>query len=415
MFELFTALLIIGSFFVYWRNFIYQENYDIIFLIVGLSFIASAGMFFENVWLIRMRHIILPSFVIWSLFYFFQKKPYVNRLSYNFIFLFILILVACIWSEYPVLSFKLKIKNILYPVLFLIAGTYIADYDKFKRFVRALFFPALFTILTIVLSNKGVSSDYRLNIHNINSNGTAGYLGASILLVLNMWYISCWKYKIPILILLFTAMIPLFMTGSRTGILSTLFASTVVLVPFIKNLGSLVLMVITLGIGGAGFIFYIWNTLAEQVKTRVFDISNMSGRSNFWQVSFDAVAESPWFGIGTMYYSNSLGDIAWGSMLNIYFNIYVELGIIGSIIAGIFFIQLLYYMFWCYKNINNSVKYFIFAVLIFALTNGVGESMSMRGSHPITLIFLTFIGVLSNMKNNKDFFKQDIINNKATQ
>jgi O-antigen ligase len=421
MIQLIIALIIIITFSIYWYKYIYEDNFDVIFLILGLSYLASSGMFLGNDWIIRFRHIILPSLACWTLFYFSKKKKYRNILSYNFIILFLWILAASLWSEEPKLAFQIKIKGVLYPIFFLIAGTYISDYGKIRKLVKALFFPACLVALAVVLGNKMHAEDFRLNIHNINSNSTAGYLGVSIMVMLNMWFFTDKKYKTAILILILFTSGFLFMTGSRTGTLSTLIGGTVVILPYLKNISSMVLTVFTVSISIIFFFYYFWVKLTSQVKTRIFDLSNMSGRSAFWQPHFEALAESPWFGVGTIYHYGYIGDSTWGSMLNIYLNIYIELGIIGSIIAGAFFIQLLYYMFYCHKNIDNNVKYFIFAIIIFALANGIGESMAMRGENPVALVFLIFIGILSNMKNNKDFFipncnlKNDLSTNGASR
>jgi O-antigen ligase len=409
MFNLFFTLLVLFGLFFFWFTYLHEEKLDIIFLVLSISFFAITGVFLGNDWVVRSRHLVLPFSFVWSIFYLFNRKRKLVSLPGGFIVLFILIYLASLWSTDPGLALQLKFKNVAYPVLFLVAGTYVDTYKKLRSLVLLLSFSAVMVVFSVLFSMRSIGPvDERLVVGGLNTNTTASFLSATIMVLLGTFIMTEKKYKFCLLPVILLAVPPLFMTGSRAAILSTLGAAFVALSFYFKSVKSCCMAVVSVLIGLLGYYHFFWRNLNAGIRDRVFDVSNMSGRSNFWQVHLDSVLEHLWFGIGTIYYVSPERKVAWGSMLNIYLNIYVETGIVGSIIGGCLFGGLLYYIVWILTNVKNRAKFYSCSVIVLALAYGIGESASMRGSHPLTLLFMIFIGVIANLKKNPRFFKEAI-------
>ncbi len=350
-------------------------------------------MIFGNVWFLRLRHIIIPLGLIWIVVFFFSKRKPIQPLVTKFIILFTLILLGSLWSRYPEILFALKLKDFLYSLIYITAGSYITNLDKMKRLIFSLAIPALFTIFICLMNPGQINTSGRIIINDINPNALAADVGTSLIVLLILFYILKSNYKFILIPIIIVGLGVLFKTGSRGGTFSTLIAITIYLMAYKWDVKKIIVVVT----GVVIFTILIWSGLPEEIKGRLFDISNMSGRSNFWVVPFQRLSHNPFFGIGALDEISVFYDLRWGSMLNIYLNIYIELGYLGVLVGGMAFGSLLYGIYLSATRIKDPSKYIFLSVIAFGLFSGVAESTPMRGNRAVMILFIVFIGAFSNL------------------
>ena len=313
MSEIFIAAFILLFAVFFWWHFVYTNKNDLIFIAIGFIYLTGAAV--SNDWITRCRYLGLP-FLICGLFI--NRKTLLKEgkgLICCVGLIYGSLILGSLWGEYARTLFLIKLRIGLYAIGIVLAGSFVNSYVQYRKLMLTLSPVAIIHITFLLLGNRMIGTDERLQIDLINPNGLSIYFGvaASILLM----SISC--FNLPILIK--TLFLPftvagyyyLIRTGSRAGILSIMMCTFVMLVPPLMTGRRNIIAGISFLVIICATCVVLWIDLPQELKIRIVDYSNTSGRDVTWDdvVNYE-MNQMAWYGVGSNVYINSLNDVAWG-------------------------------------------------------------------------------------------------------
>lgn len=199
-------------------------------------------------------------------------------------------------------------------------------------------------------------------------------------------------FKVLILVLII-------FTGSRTALFSIIIYE--IILRLSKNKAWLVFALLA-----TGFIYFIVDSinLEDLIKTmglsdflRFDSLFNASGRTEVWKVAWEEIKKSPWLGNGMMYDNYYIHEFAtkaiegvkarsWSGVWSSYISLLMDVGIVGLITYGYFFIKVFQYA--GYKNLAVA---FIFM----SLFSGITESWMAASMNSFTPMFFLYWAIQS--------------------
>lgn len=401
MTSLILAVIYLAFVFFWWLIVVYKDKEDILFLFLSLSIVAFVGGILNNVWLVRFRHVInflLPCTIVWLMG---AKKLKFSMLTGMTAILLFLMIISGLWSnEEHVIP--LKIKVIFTPILFLFAGSYIDDSDKLRRFFLALLPGAILLTLAFVFTPKIFNADDRLAINEINPNGIGGTACALLIIETccvymlkrkSWWLFPLIAYNLYIMIL----------SGSRTSMIAFLGAAMVWGLHIWRDNKKVRFW----------YMFFCLLTLAlalmlqvDVSDSRSFSWGDISGRDKQWE-TFLLNNNVPWCGCGFVPRYSDTGVMSWEGMLNIYLDVYVDLGYIGIALGSLILLLLVRYILIMWRG-KRQGNFIVISCLAVGLLHGFCEGMAIRGNSVLTLIFMSSISMAGNMIKRPENFSDNV-------
>jgi len=408
MTDILIAVFLMAIVGIVWRSFCYETPQDLIFLTIALSYLSSVGNVIDNVMIVRLRHLIFPLFIISIWLIRSQIMKHGKDIVITGILIYLLLYLGSFWGQYTWAFLHLKFRACMIACCFLLAGTSINSHGQYRKLLLSLLPVSVMVIIYLSKGEQTFSDVDRLMIEEINSNAIAVYAGlASVIILATIININLLR---PIRYALFIPMIHGFITmlqtGSRGGTISIMACVVIQLLMVRTTLTRFLLIGIPLGAVAVLGGIQIWSGLSINVQGRLFDVSNLSGRDEVWRLAWELLREYPWYGMGSYVqgtiigsYGDAYGGVAWGSMLNIYMDVILELGMLGMFVGGVFLALLFQRLFVICRSSNYrlSVIYSVIGFCCFGLLSGLGESMVLRAPHPANMMFLIAVGMLSQM------------------
>ena len=394
------ALLCLAVIFFWWALVVHRKNDDVILLFLGWTIVAFSGVFLNNDWIVRFRHVVtfvMPCIILWLIF---AKKLKFSMLTWMMTLLLFLMFISGLWSNYDNVL-HLKFMGIFFPLLFMFAGSYIDNSDKLQRFFLALLPGAIILSLAMIFAPRIFDADGRLVINNTNPNSLGGTVCALLIIEICCAYIlkrkSWWLFP-----LIAASIYIMILSGSRTSMIAFLGAAMVWGAHICRNdkrvrfwymffcvLALLIAMLLQINVD----------------NSRAFIWDDISGRDDKWETFFQN-NPIPWCGLGFMPSAGSV-DLVWGSMLNIYLNVYVDLGYIGIVLGSLILILLLRTVIIMWRN-NRQANFIVISCIMVGLLHGFCESMAMRGTSILCVIFMSAIGMSGNLIKSPENFVESI-------
>lgn len=385
---------------------------EFVFFVFGLIFATSICNFFGSVWMVRLRHLIIPLAVIaigfrWSLL-----RGNMGSLGKIYLFLTLFVFVASLWSSDPYGFMELKWRRTVNNIcVILMAATFRTGDDLKKLLYAALPQIVLLTFgLQAGYQDLGTTGEERLSVNEVNSNGV-GAMGAfvilgSLLAILYLKMAKFWKGLFGVCILL--GLKVLIGSGSRTAFASCAGASLVAFAVILTSTRRFWLVGIpSLSLCVMG-LSYVWRRSAHSVVERLAGLATggVSGRDKVWEMGFNYLVDNDlWFGAGGIvqgFFVNRLDfdqtRLYWGSMLNIYFDTIYETGVVGLVLWALLLILFFWLSFHAWRRGRTSLRYVPIAMAFWGLLQGVGESMSLNAVQPAGTFMVVGLVVLSARK-----------------
>lgn len=280
---------------------------EFVFFVFGLIFATSICNFFGSVWMVRLRHLIIPLAVIaigfrWSLL-----RGNMGSLGKIYLFLTLFVFVASLWSSDPYGFMELKWRRTVNNIcVILMAATFRTGDDLKKLLYAALPQIVLLTFgLQAGYQDLGTTGEERLSVNEVNSNGV-GAMGAfvilgSLLAILYLKMAKFWKGLFGVCILL--GLKVLIGSGSRTAFASCAGASLVAFAVILTSTRRFWLVGIpSLSLCVMG-LSYVWRRSAHSVVERLAGLATggVSGRDKVWEMGFNYLVDNDlWFGAGEL-------------------------------------------------------------------------------------------------------------------
>ena len=400
------AIFFLGILFAVWRLFAYEGRKDFLFFVLAIHTLVCVSIFISNEWLARVRHLI-PLLLIISLGLRYDKILKQRKiLGILVVVLYVFLFLSACWSQYPLIFLKQKWKICLMATLFLLAGTTIDSAKDIRKMMISILPAAIFAGLFLLGSKSSVSIDDRLLVEDVNANWTAVNVGVtSTFLMVFILYVRS-KVWVKLLLIPFVCygVYMLVRTGSRTACISIFMCNIVLLWKYVTSIRRFLFLGIPIGL----FIIVLgsvaWSRLNSNLQERLVNYRTFSGRERVWEQAIDYMSQQPWYGTGGFVqgtfmdqFADPFGQIRWGSTLNIYMDVYVELGVLGLVIGGFACMTLL---LTCYRTLQYfpyPIKYCALSFCLYGLLQGVGEGMPLRTTFIPNMVFMLGIGMLSNM------------------
>jgi O-antigen ligase len=405
MIEFIFFLIVIAGIFAVWRANCREQPSDIIYLLIAFLFLCNSGAL-GNLWIIRLRHFLFVPLLVWSLWQFKILKRCDNGLVIWFCSLYLCILLGVFWSEGGWPGFFLKLKDISFLWVNLFVGLYFTTFEKVIKLLKVLALPLALSALFFTINRGITSEDGRLIVFDLNPNSIGLMMCVSCTILFAV--LLCCRRNLVFLIIAFPglmcALFAIFSSGSRTSIGSCFAGLSLLIISQLRNFKNIAMMIVAGSLMLFFFLFRIWGKLDTSLRTRAFDFSNMSGREVNWaQMLFD-FKEAPFYGYGMICDYDEFGNIRWGQALNIYLNVYFELGLLGVVVGGGLLFAILWNLYQLMKKESHSSKWIVVALVVVPLVSGIAEGSAMRAKYTISVLFMLSIGILANAKRNPQFF-----------
>lgn len=412
MFDLLLFVIHFGLLWLVWWLTTKHNRREFVFFVLGLIFATSICNFFGSVWMVRLRHLIIPLAVIAIGFRWPLLRGNMGSLGKIYLFLTLFVFVASLWSSDPYGFMELKWRRTVNNIcVILMAATFRTGDDLKKLLYAALPQIVLLTFgLQVGYQDLGTTGEERLSVNEVNSN-KVGVMGAfvvlgSLLAILYLKMAKFWKALFGVCILL--GLKALIGSGSRTAFASCAGASLVAFVVILTSARRFWLVGIpSLSLCVMG-LFYVWRHAAYSVVERLAGLAmgGVSGRDKVWEMGFNYLVDNElWFGAGGIvqgFFVDRLdfdqSRLYWGSMLNIYGDTIYETGVVGLVL----WVVLLFLFFWLsfrvWRRGRTSLRYVPIAMAFWGLLQGIGESMSLNAVHPTGTFMVVGLVVLSARK-----------------
>lgn len=407
MLELVIAIIAIGIVYIFWDKYICKSREDFLYLLISWGLLASLGVFMANDWIVRFRHATNFFLFSYTAVLFVMGRIKLHSATKCMLILLLLMLFSVFWSEEG--TFSLKLEGLIHPVTFLLIGATINDTERLRKLIISILPSAVICLLFMLLGIRNFDADGRLVINEINPNGVGG-VGCALTIFLLAATLAKQQYKGYLFVLVAIGSLFTVLSGSRTSFLALALSGLVficyynITFPKYRAVYFLVFLLCLVP-----FLVLIFGSSGEHA--RVLDYGDISGRNLRWEAFFEENL-IPWQGIGFIpYYSLEDGSTRWGSMLNIYLNVYVEMGYIGCLVGGVVLIYLCYNLYRI-RTLEGWTKFYVYATVIPALVHGFCESMVMRNSSPLCLMFMSSVSILDNMANSPERFSSPHSQNK---
>lgn len=352
---------------------------------------------------------ILSFFV--SLLFFVKKRI---KIEFNhpsqllFLSLISYIFVSACWSDYPLISLKRSIFQLL------LFGTLFLSLAQIRNRGQFLFILYLTFLILIVWE---ITFSILFNVYAFESNGAMSGIHkgknqfgvvAAIGVLISLQQFSYQKYQLFnrdkllagfVAIAWFTLLI---LSKSKTCIALTVVLSFTFFshgISFsLKRFAGLFVNGLILFIAGSMFYGYVQLDDSLAIFRQVFTTLDLTGRGEIWSLSLLSISENPIFGYG---YASFWGvgevpfyfdiDFSYLSLLNQshngYLDLLIQLGLVGFCIFVIF----IWYLRLSYIQ-NSTANQFYNSVFIFTIMHNLTESSFLRDQHfTWTLLLIIFI------------------------
>lgn len=411
MFGLFLFFFQFGVLWLIWWLTTNHTRRDFVFFVFGLIFATSICNFFGSVWMVRMRHLIIPFSLVAVYFRWRLLRENMGSLAKIYLLLTLLVFVASLWSSDPYGFFCLKWKRTLNNIcVILMAATFRTGDDLKKVLFAALPQIALLGFGLQVGSQEFGMTDGRLVVNEVNSNGV-GAMGGFVVLealfaILYLRIRLGWKVLFGFCLLV--GLRALVASGSRTAFASCAGASFIALAVVFTTARRFWLIGVPTLLASAGGFCYIWNRASVSVIERLSGLATggVSGRDMVWEMALNHLLSSRlWCGAGGIVQGSfitrldfDLTGLRWGSVLNMYFDTIYETGILGLCLWALFFICFGWLIIRIWRSGTSPLRYVPMAMCFWGLLQGCGESMPLNGFHPTGTLMIVGLTVLSAKK-----------------
>ena len=332
-----------------------------------------------------------------------SKIPLAEKFNPALIVLGLFLLLTLISSTYSVDSYYTFIRSASFLALFcflLGLNSWLADEDQLNKIINPLFFAILFIFFINVLSAVWLPSTAWAWDEPDRFQGLLAHPNAMGSFCMISYPILLWKYgysgqkmRIIIFLLLLTLAVFHFLTGSRTSLASAtngIFTWFLVLKKFkqlILFCGGIVLL----------FIFAMQFQPASFQRLEPAGLSDLTGRTQFWQAAIILLNEKPVFGYGFAAETKALGDIRFynpdillwsGTVNSSIHNGYLSVAL-GAGLSGLMLFLLALFIPWrnIIKASNDKDKSFVITIFSVCLVANFFETLITGGSSIESVIF----------------------------
>lgn len=283
---------------------------------------------------------------------------------------------------------------------------------------------SIFTIVSIIKSflNQTLIFTYRASFLEVNPISFAGWIGVINILLISIFpkiQTKHWKFFAGFAIFLLS--VAIIVANSRGPLFS--FIATLSVIMFFKLKKLTLKKILIFGLLLIVFLIIVFSFLPEQLTSRYTTVIKgeaatrqiayytINTRLDFWNASIESATKNVknfFIGIGSggfskMFYHRDSRDYPH----NIFFEILVELGVIGLLLIVWHFSTILFKSVTCFSNsLSESQKTLMFAFSMAALFNLIAAQFSGDLNDNRRLwFFLGFICALSNFISLKKYSK----------
>ncbi len=387
---------------------------DFAFLVIGLVFATQICDFFGSVWMVRLRHALIPLLLIALGFRWRFLRGNMGILAKLYLLIVLLVFVSSLWSSdvkgFLGLKFKMTLINI---VFVLVASTFRSADDLKKCIYSALPQIALMAFGFVMgVSEYGEIGNERLSINDVNSNGI-GAMSAFVVLccVITLLYLKN-KFIVKIL---FTACFlvglrSLINSGSRTAFAACAGAVMILMAVVLTSKKRFWKIGVPFAIVAGAMFWRVWSHSSYSVTERFAEIATggTSGRDQVWEMAFYHLLDNGlWFGDGGLIQGFFVKRVDFmyqglyrGSLLNYYFDTIYETGIFGLVLWVLFLVAFFWLSFVNVRKTISPWRFVPIAMCIWGLLQSCGESMAGSAFHPVGAFMVIGMCTLSAKKFN---------------
>ncbi len=319
------------------------------------------------------------------------------------IMLFLVMLFSTLLSDYFFSGILHIIKSIYFLVLIYLFFSLIKKEDDIWLIIKSLLisslilsFGAIYDLSKINFDLLTFSVDAQFRSGGLfgNVNAVAGFFAVSIPLGISLFFLELriWNKNI-IISLVFLLIIGLIITVSRSGFLSVIISSFIILFYFKRK----VFWRLFFSSFASLFILFLIDDIREIIFSLLRFDAGLSQRDHYWNLTLDMFKDNPIFGVGPGAWGKEMFNyfpvmmdtfegqlLQYGFLLteganaahNIYLVFLSEMGILGLIVISVF-VFVFYFMIWkIVRQTNNLCRdKYILTIGIAA----IGAGMFIRG------------------------------------
>ena len=400
MFGLFLVLLTLAAIFGLWLLVCPRKSQDLIILALAFEAFAFLATISPNPWVSRVRHFALPLLVIALLVRCFNGfRP---RGWPCFLWLVLLLWVYCasFWALDPELYLALKLKPTVIAVVLLLAGATFRTSQDVRKLITCLLPTAIFICLTLVMGQADTmtSIEGRMSVNGANQNGVSVIAGTALIFLvafaLHGTIIGWARYLVFVVVPI--PMYYMLASGSRSGMLAAGACVGAIVYPYVMSKRRFLKVGLPVSVSGMIAVYFVLRRTLSDVIGRMFDFSHYTGREAHWEeLRYAAVGDRFWYGAGGQSIWTEYQPI-WVGMLNIYYDIFYDTGMLGVIwlVICLWVTARKGWKVW-FATMDDPMRFIMCGFVFYGLLHGIGESSALRGGSYSSFFLMVGLGMLS--------------------
>jgi len=337
-----------------------------------------------------------------------NRPKQVTTSTLMLIFIFLLMIVSVMWSDYPILTVKRIIFQSMLTMIIYLSILTIGSVSRVMETLYFYFFGLAIYVTLFAILLPHFSFDVGGELSSIykgkNYLGFVAFIGSTI----SLYFFNLEKENSGKVLALW--LIILLLSQSKTCI-------AVMVMVFLYNLVSrnhvLLNLTTRLFLFAVALIFIIIPTITYfyssvsffSIYGGFFGTIDLTGRGEIWQLSIEQINSHPFFGVG---YASFWGTGTVPDVFNVqyrffqfinqshngYIDVLIQLGVVGLIMVITMLTSL-------WKELILSKNIFLINVFFFCIIHNVTESSLIRDSHLVWCMVLIILATIYLDNNNE--------------